>query len=77
MKTFPKLFITNDEPKFFYFYSCFSQIFDPFDSYENYPEEKNRYRESILVAASSRRGNAHIAEMTEKKRNWNYCLNVK
>ena len=49
--------MTNDEPKYFYFYSWFSHIFDPFDSYENYPEETNRYRESILVAASSRHRN--------------------
>ena len=62
--------MTNDEPKYFYFYSWFSQIFDPFDSYENYPEEKNRYRESILVTASSRHKNDG-----EKKAS--PCLNVK
>ena len=44
--------------------SCFSAIFDPFDPFENYPDKKNVYIESNLIAASSPCVNARIAKMT-------------
>ena len=44
--------------------SGFKAIFDPSHHYENYPDKKNVYKESILVAASSPSVNSWIVKIT-------------
>ena len=50
--------MANNEPKQFKKIFCFSAIFDFFNPYENYPDEKNVFKESILIAASNQCINA-------------------